>query len=375
MASNKWLYVPVAILILLLVGELLWYSPITSRNQNSFKILSATNQLEGVEEEMNISYQISPSLPLDATVVVTPVEKVPQDLPVYVFYDTDYPTVGTDWIFSAVLQAHLDAELRLRGYSASAKLVNATELESILITNESAIVIMACGGFPSNVFSKDIDLVKPWIESGGILIWFGFFIGYYSLEKGMKKEDITADMPQNPQENGSIELGLSGFFEYLNTYITPDVAYYSSPTSEALEVNYDLIQQAPLLDMVWERNGLVLGKIGGPTSSRFRASVSMVPIGLGEIILFGFFLMQSDASNGPEESAWDIAQILCSGVLQMNTSSTPWYQSYHLSAGESTTGVYSSLMGPGVVGLVVFEYASESSPTVSFNRQFISATG
>lgn len=372
--SNKWQYVPAAILVLLIVSELVWYTPITTRSQDSFKILRMTNQSKGAENEVNITYQINPSLPLDATVVVTPVEEVPQDLPVYVFYDAGYPTVGTDWIFSAMLQSHLNAELRLRGYSDAAKLVNATELESILLTEEPAILIIASGGFPSNVFSKDLNLVKPWIDSGGILIWFGFYIGYYSLERGMKKEDITADMPQNPRENGSKEFGLEGFFEYLELKDTPDVASYSLPISEALEVNYDLIQQAPLLDMVLARNGLVLGKIGGQTPSRFRSSVSMIPVGLGKIILFGFFLMQSLASNGPEDAAWDIAQILCSGVLQMNTSSAPWYQSYHLSASESTTDVYSSTVGSGVVGFVVFEYTSRRSDSILFSRRFINRT-
>jgi hypothetical protein len=368
---NKWQFVPAAILVLLLVSELLWYTPITTMSQGSFKILRMTNQSKDGENEVNITYQISPSLPLDATVVITPVEEVPQDLPVYVFYDEDYPTVGTDWIFSAILQGHLNAELRLRGYSDPAELVNATALESILLSKEPAILIMASGGFPSNVFSKDVDLVKPWIDSGGILVWFGFYIGYYSLEKGMKKGDITADMPQNPRENGSKEFGLEGFFEYLELKDTPDVAVNSSPISDALDVTYDLIQQAPLLHMVWARNGLVLGKIGGPTPFRLRPSVSMVPVGLGKIIFFGFFLMQSLASNGPELAAWDIAQILCSGVLQMNTSSIPWYQSYNMSAGESLTDTRSFTMGSEVTGLVVFEYTSRRSDSILFSRQFI----
>jgi hypothetical protein len=321
-----------------------------------------------------MTYQIVSGLPLDATVVVTPVEQVPNDLPVYVFYDLDYPTVATDWIFSAMLQGHLDAELRLRGHSNDPKLVNATELENILVNKETAVLIMASGGFPSNVFSKDVNLVKPWIDSGGILVWFGFTIGYYSLEKGMKKEDITWDMPQNPQENGSKMLGLDGFFEYTTNDI-PNVGVYSSPVCAALDVTYDLIQQAPLLQMVWAGNGLVLGKIGGPNTFRLRSSVSMVPVGSGKIILFGFFLMQSMADNGPELAARDIAQILCSGVLLMNTSSIPWYQSYHLQEHGSIIGNCSLAIGPDVVGFEVLEYTSRDSDGILFRRQFVNAAG
>jgi hypothetical protein len=273
-----------------------------------------------------------------------------------------------------MLQDHLDAELRLRGYSNDPKLVNATELENILVNNETAVVIMASGGFPSNVFSNDVNLVKPWIDSGGILVWFGFDIGYYSLEKGMKEEDITWDMPQNPRENGSTMLGLNGFFEY-TTNDTPTVGVYPSPVCAALDVTYDLIQQAPLLQMVLAGNGLALGKIGGPNTFRLRSSVSMIPVGSGKIIIFGFFLMQSMADNGPELAARDIAQILCSGILLMNTSSIPWYQSYHLGEHGSVTGTCSLAIGSDVVGFEVLEYTSRDSDGILFRRQFVNAAG
>jgi hypothetical protein len=357
-----------------LFSELFWYLPATRPSAGSFKILNTASQTTNSEKYMNITYQINAGLPLEATVVVTPVEQVPNDLPVYVFYDPNYPTVATDWIFSAMLQGHLDAELRLRGYSNATKLLNADELENILINKTVAVLIMASGGFPSNVFSNDVNLVKPWIDSGGILVWFGFTIGYYSLEKRMKKEDVTWDMPQNPQENGSKMLGLDGFFEYTTSDV-PDVGVYSSPVGVALDVTYDLIQQAPLLQMVWAGNGLVLGKIGGPNTFRLRSSVSMIPVGSGKIILFGFFLMQSMADNGPELAARDIAQILCSGVLLMNTSSIPWYQNYHLSERGSITGNCDLAIRSDYVGFEVLEYTSLDSDGILFSRQFVDTTG
>jgi hypothetical protein len=191
------------------------------------------------------------------------------------------------------------------------------------------------------------------------------------LDKGLKKEDITYDMPQNPQDNGSKMLGLDGLFEYTDLKNAPDVAINPSPASSAIDVTYDLIQQAPLLNMVWAKGGSVLGKIGGPTPLRLRPSVSMIPIGHGKIIIFGFFLMQSLALDGPELAAWDIAQILCSGIVQMNGSSTSWYESYHLSAGESTIGTSNLTVGQEVAGFVVFEYTSRKSDTVLFYREFI----
>lgn len=377
MMKNKWQYVIMLILIVLLVSEVIWYSPYTRPTKGSFSILGMFQHSEGAATNVTITYQLAAYFPLDATVVVTPVMEVPRDLPIYVFYDTDYPTVATDWIFSAMLQAHLKAELILRNYSAGVKLANAEELENILLEKKPAIVIMASGAFPSNIFSKEINLVKPWIDSGGILVWFGFHIGYYVVEREMRKEDITDDMPQNFRENGSKQLGLEGFFEYLEIKDNPKVATSPSRVSEALETTYDLILQAPLLHMVWAKSGLELGKVGGEISFRYRPSISMIPVGAGKIIIFGFFLMQSLALNGPEFAAWDIAQILCSGVLQMNPAwrqNYPWHQSYRLSRGEVKTDTSKLIVESEAVGFVIFEYTSQESDGVLFYSEFINKT-
>jgi hypothetical protein len=65
---------------------------------------------------------------------------------------------------------------------------------------------------------------------------------------------------QNPQDNDSKMLGLDGFFEYTTNH-TPNLGVYSSPACVALDLTYDLIQQAPLLQIVWAGKGLALGKI------------------------------------------------------------------------------------------------------------------
>jgi hypothetical protein len=372
MISNRWQYAVAAVLIILLVGEVLWYAPITKSKPGSFKILGVVRTSAEAENTVSITYQLFASLPLDATVVITPIGEFSQDLPVYVFYDTDYPTVATDWTFVAMLQAHLNAELRLRGYSNETKLANAAELEDIFIRKEPAVVIMASGAFPSNLLSKETNLVKPWVDAGGVLVWFGFYIGYYIVEKGMKSQDITDNMTQNLREDGSRELGLDGFFEYLEMKDQPTVATYPSPISDALQINYDLIQQAPLLDMVWAKNGLVLGKTGGENPSGFRSSVSIIPMGVGKIVIFGFFLMESLTLNGPELAAWDLAQILCSGVLQMKSDSVQYCQSYSLTEQETKNDTALLTLKPGITGFVVFEYTSQRSNGVLFHRDFVS---
>jgi hypothetical protein len=369
--KNRWQYFVVLIFALLLVGEILWYSPIENLKGGSFDILDVVHQPEGETSTTSITYRFEANLPLDAKVVVTPVEEIPYDLPVFVFYDTDYPTVGTDWILSTVLLGHLRAELYLRDYSSGVSFANASELEDIMSKNKSAIVVMASGGFPSSVFSKETNLVKPWIESGGVLVWLGDYIGWYVLEKGMKKEQITYNMSQNFQTNGSAELGLEGFFDYYPSESAPKVGNYSSPLSDVLDTTYDFIQFAPLIRMVEGAGGVALGKIGGEDEFKFRSSISMVPVGRGKIIIFGFFLMPSLSWDGPQLVAWDVAQILCSGVLQMNPGSAPWQRSYNLAHAETKTDVSNLSADSNVVGFVILEYTTEQSDGVLFYRRFI----
>ncbi len=368
---NKWQYIVSAILILLLLSEIVWYSPFYNVRKGSFNVLSVVQQSNEVWTNVTITYRFNAGLPLDATVMVTPVREAYQDLPVFVFYDRDYPVLETDWSLIAMLQGYLKAELSLRGYSAEPKLASADVLESIMSKNESAVVIMASGAFPSCIFSKEKDLVRPWIESGGILVWLGYYIGYYVVESGMQKEQITYNMSQNLRENGSRELGLEGFFEYFALDDNPKVATSSSPLSEALDTTYALIQQAPLLRMVMSRDGVALGSVGGENPLRFRSSISMIPVGRGKIMIFGFFLMPSLSWNGPQLVAWDIAQIMCSGVLQMNPDLVPWYRTYNLSEEKAMTDISNLSMGSDVAGFVVFEYTPKESETVLFHREFI----
>ena len=184
----------------------------------------------------------------------------------------------------------------------------------------------------------------------------------------MKEEQVTYNMSQNLRENGSTQLGLKDFFGYYALEDNPKVAEYSSDVSRAIDTTYALIQQAPLLHMVMGDGGIALGMIGGESPTEVRSSISMVPMGKGKIIIFGFFLMPGLAWNGPELVAWDMAQIIYSGVLQMDPDSAPWFQSYHLPEGKTTTDVSSFLAGSGIVGFVVYEYTSRESEGILFSK-------
>ncbi len=367
MIKNRWQLIPMTIIILLLISEAIWYAPYTRPKGGSLRIQGVT-----VDETGNVimNLQLSTDLPLDATIVVTPVTEAPKDLPVYIFYDKDYSPVGTSWIFNQMLWEHVKTEFQLRSYSAKVKLANADELEGLLSAKSPAILIIASGAFPSNLLSWEKNLVKPWIDSGGILIWFGGVPGYHIAQKGQSEEEIKRDLPQHLYEEGPKRLGIEGFFDFMAKEEQSTVAEFDSSLSGMLETRYNLIEKAPLLQKVIGVNGLALGKIGGQLEN-LKSSISMIPIRMGKILIFGCFLRSGLVLNGPELSARDIAQILCSGVLESSSISNIWYRRYQLSQGETRVDTLTIHIELIKTGIVIYGYASQESSSLLFHREFI----
>ena len=367
MKENKWQTIPIAIITLLLISEIIWYSPQTHPKEAALTIKEVTFDETG---KITINFKLTTNLPLNATIIITPVTEEPKDLPVYVFYDKNYPPVGTSWTLIQMLWEHVKTELHLRGYSAEVEIANAEEIQSLLSKKTPAVLIMASGAFPSNIFSWETNLVKPWLDSGGILIWFGWIPGYYTVEKGQSQEEIRWNLPQNLREEGAKRLGLQEFFEFIAIEDCPKTAEIESSLSKILDTKYNFIQQAPLLQKVINANGLALGKIGGCPENP-RSSISMIPIGKGKIINFGYFLTASLVLNGPELSARDIAQILCSGILQANSICNIPHRNYELPKGYSKTDAINLPLDPNTAGILIYGYSSQESSSLLFHRRFL----
>lgn len=364
---SKWQLVPIIVLLALLVAEVYWYIPYTHPESSKMHIVDISLN---ANDAVTIKYQLSASLPLDATIVVTPVQRKPQDLTIYVYYDRNYPVACGLVTLTKMLWEQLTTELGVRGYAAEVKLANAAELEAIFSAKRHCIVIMASGGFPSNVFSWQTNLVKPWLDSGGTLIWFGWMPGYYTVDRG--QEGMVWGMPNQLMEEGIKRMGLDGFFEVKAIWDQPTNTDSQSPLSEALDISYSLIQQAPLIHKVVASGGLTLGKIGGETG-RLRSSVSVIPIGSGKIIVFGFVVRDAFAANGPTLCARDIAQILCSGVLESGSASNIRHRTYHLSQGETRIDSCAIHLDGNTIGLVVCGYHATDSSGLLFSREFFDA--
>ena len=366
--KSKWALVPVAILIILVVSEFAWYYPYTSPRPVSLQVFNSNS----TNNALNMEFLISSDIPSNITVTAIPVTTEQVDMPVYVFYDENYSTqgIGSDWSLIHRLWEHLKIDLKLRNYHGDVELVDAKELQSIFTSNESSVVIMAYGAFPSNVFSWEKNFVTPWIQSGGILIWFGWEPGYYTVDQGQGY--ITSDMPNQLHSEGIERLGFGGIFQptFGEPYwITCEVR---TPISEALDIRYNLIRTAPLLEKVTKVGGLALGKVGDVNSTG-RISVSAIPLGQGQLVAFGRFIENMDESNPLSfySVSRDISQILCSGVLHTSSATEFRRENYYLNAGEGEIENFAVSIKPDDKGVIVYGYNSIDSTGLLFFRDYI----
>lgn len=305
---------------------------------------------------------------LDAKILLVPVIEEPaSQMPIYVFYDPDYPAIHTSWERIHMLWSSLKGEMFLRGFKDQIDLISAKELENVMSNKEKAVIIVASGGFPSNVFSRDKDLVRPWLDFGGILLSFGFFPGYYTVEKGQVENSTFDLLPQHLREEGVNHVGLGNFFQISPFNETLTIAENSSFLSNGLEINYNIVDYGLLVDRL-SQAGLILGKIGGNPS---KASVSVIPVGAGKIVVFGFFVLGSYILNGPELSARDAAQILDSGIIYGSGSLMPAYKEHRLSTGESLNDQIELETNSDVKGVVVYVYSTITSNCFLFHSEFI----
>ena len=381
MTKNKWAFVPLAVLIILVVSEINWYYPYGSPRPTSLQILNSNS----TNDALNLNFSISSDLPSNITFTAIPVLTEPEDLPVYVFYDVNYTTqgIGSDWNLIHRLWEHLKIDLKLRNYYGDVELVDAKELESIFLSNKPAVTIMAYGAFPSNVFRNEtnlvINLVTPWIKSGGILIWFGWEPGYYTVDQGQSY--MTSDMENQLHGDGIENLGFGKFFRVTEGepyWITCEVR---SLFSEELDIRYNLIRTAPVYEAVANvSGGLLLGKVGQVNSTN-RISVAAIPLGLGQLVAFGRFIENMDESNPLSfySVSRDISQILCSGVLHTSKAlgigpagENLWHKNYYLSYGEiKNENVAIPISSPDVKGFVLYGYNSIDSTGLLFFRDYV----
>jgi hypothetical protein len=307
-------YVLVGFVIAISLSAVFIQSPTTGR----FLPTSLNSTLNGSSLVTQDSFTISAGhLPLQVNLVAAPIVSIGRDRPVFIYYDPLFPAFGNEprgWI--GVLD-HLHAELRLRGYSGQIYTVNATELRQVMTQYFASIVVIPSGVFPSTVQNATGGLVGGWLRSGGILVWMGGPFGFYSgstLVKDQTLEPFSTIVSISTVSQEGI-LGYALNVSPING--TTRIAQVSTRFSSALNLTYSDVWTAPTMRLLNSIGGLAIGHVQN-TSDTSRSSMSLIPVGLGRVILFGGPVTNLLTADGEDIVAHDTAQILSLGDTLMN---------------------------------------------------------
>lgn len=199
-------------------------------------------------------------------------------LDIYLYFDAAYPysfSDVTDWYG---ISQHLDALGNQRGIAVDVRVIDAAGLASFLTQppSQSTVLIMASGVFPDTVFTTSTNLVTPWIEAGGTLVWSGDKIGTYS---GVPGVPLKYPSPSNPGTNGTRQFVNLSLFGTSNTsYPTPSLAATLLGLNYSAAVHFDDLN----VSGVQTFGGVTLGNLNGGYTN-----IASLPLGNGTLVYFG----------------------------------------------------------------------------------------
>lgn len=334
----KWLEGLVA---LLLVGvssaEIVIYSPAVQR---AIPRLAVTvKAIDSTDRASSLDLSITHG-PADSTIrlVAFPLsDRSTRQRSIFVFDDSDYSTANVDQAAGDVVLYHLAGELALRHYSAAISGLTANGLRDVLVATDEAssrTVVMMTGVWPASVFSRSLDLVTPWVRSGGLVVWGGATIGYWSATAG---QPLSLSTKFDYGESGTQLLLGKGVAVY--PWVNQRVGTVRSDFATALDISYKSASAGILRDSATPRGGLSLGWYSGQYSS-----VTYVPLGTGGYLLFGGEIID------PESVSRDLLEVVLSGALaaagpvaerdvQLNGTAVTSDQRWDLPFGRTNAGI------------------------------------
>lgn len=236
-----------------------------------------------------------------------------------VFYeDIAYPDSGSTWAATMGVQDNLEGLAKADQLPWRFSSVTTDGLRRLLLETSEAkgtVLFVTSGVLPQPVFSRSIDLLRPWLASGGLLVWTGDVPGYYAsgpssvvatktlMGSGATPRDAVQFSPQVEA------LGFAGLSRLLGTRVGfVNGPWYGTATepsvwAAALHLQYPYVHAGPLVDSLRAAGGIDLGYESDRT-----VSIAYMRVGTGGVLLFDGFTFASLVAS-------DAARILESGCL------------------------------------------------------------
>ncbi len=220
-------------------------------------------------DELSLAVGVVPSAAQSAVRMVA-FRVRPETVPlsrIFVFEDMAMRSTGTPASASAALVTHLRDELVVRRLPVSVRSIGPAQLHTMLLTPSSAAgtaVIDIAGALPASDGGKSADLFRPWLSRGGVLVWSG---------------ELPAGIVSCPRQSCP-RIRRRSFQTALPT---------PTPMSMALGISFRMAAFGLPDSSLTFMGGTALG-----WSGRGVSSVSAIPAGRGEILLFSSPMLESD---------------------------------------------------------------------------------
>lgn len=321
---KKLSYASFILILIVAFGVVFW---IKSENTSKVDLVKSANinfDVNNISGSATLSNNTKDRVELK---VLAMAQNQKKELPVYFYLDKDYPIVAANTTSYYGVLDFLSSYLSQKGFDRSITTVSAAELPSLL--ERGPAILVACSGvLPDTIYDKGKNLLTPWLKNGGQLFWVGDGIGYYY---GLKNQPISsADSPTKIGWLGQEKIFGTNLIDGPFVEVADSTGTKSSQLAEALGIRYRLTRTGALVDEVLKNGGLPLG-FEQDISGQTRDSLSLIPIGTGQVILFGNGVMDMQ-----RDIAWDISQILSSGILESDAKSYD-FKTVDLEPGQEST--------------------------------------
>jgi hypothetical protein len=242
----------------------------------SLQVVSSRSDVAGIHLDLRV--QAAPGQTMTRLAAIP--ESITQaDRSVDVVVDPSYPGPDSDPIAVQGVYDHLVGELRIRGDHRKVDQIDARQAERLLRDLDNArntALVMTAGVMPAGVFSTQTDLLTPWIRAGGMLVWSGDALGYYSETPAPtfridRSDSLFEGGPLRVVGGGVVIPGKQpGRIALTPTAIGRALAVQSTQTSVSVDA---------------QRVVSLGGELLGYVSDGF-SSLSEIPVGKGKVLIF-----------------------------------------------------------------------------------------
>lgn len=338
-------------------------------------VASAPVELGGTVT-LNLSLQSNVPVPLPVRAALVPMAVGAHSDAVYFVQDPALTAAFGNPAEIELLLGRVQSELAELGSPTHVQVVDGSGLARVVANDSnasSAIVLdLEYGALPATVLSNSTNLLTPWLDAGGTLVWAGGPLGYYNgTSVPTPNGTVTGGLGWAAQER------LLGFnlADPSPTSVDqrpvpgPVTGNASTSLGIGLGLQYNGTVFGANVSTLALHHGLSLGWETPLGEGPIRTSLAYLPVGNGSLYYFGGAIVAPPGVYVPEAGerlAQDVAELIAfpfvpySGPVEVDNVTLAVYGSGALSLTlRNASGPLGLLVSADLSGSVVYEYLEQ----------------